>query len=356
MVWKLTLPTVAFEFKNTWGFIMGARQLFQRFFVTYFWLGVLLVVFSIIVNLKVPATGPVASVALKTIETIGIAVVVAAVFDFAVGTNSFIKRIKSLLQGIIVDQDFLGNLDHNSKKRALTALISPSEEERKINAPLEAFYKTYINQILNVSKICVRSNYIFNANIYFDKKKNKIAAKTEISYRIHASKHGYDPISIGFYGSGEDSDVSSVVLTNPIGERMEIDNFSWNNTGAESTINKKTEISLEEFGKSWPHLNVEILIEEIGHDNWIELAWKALQPTDGLRFNVRCDRGIITRANNVFVHGVKIHTEKEQDGELQYSCNQWLNQGSGVVLIAVLEEETPETHIDLSLKENKAEG
>lgn len=89
-------------------------------------------------------------------------------------------------------------------------------------------------------------------------------------------------------------------------------------------------------------LDVELKVTEYGSDHWTLIQFKALQPTDGFRFQLRCEDGITVKDHSIFVVGAKYYLDIADDKKtISVSCNQWINEGTGLcVLVAV-----PDFHI-----------
>ncbi|WP_201532740.1 hypothetical protein [Psychrobacter ciconiae] len=131
---------------------------FFKLFSTYFWVGVSLILFSIVLENYLENPDFSSRVIISLVESIGIAVLVASIFTFASGTSEFVEKIKLLLQDIVVSRNFLGNIDSQSKKDALNSLIKPSNEEKQIYSNIEDYLNTYIKQTMDITAKCVRSN------------------------------------------------------------------------------------------------------------------------------------------------------------------------------------------------------
>ena len=88
--------------------------------------------------------------------------------------------------------------------------------------------------------------------------------------------------------------------------------------------------------KNCNHLDVDLNVQEYGEDHWILLTFKALQPTDGFRFYLRCDDDLFIKDYSVFVVGAKYdvqHNLSNSNKEITITCNQWINEGSGLSLV-----------------------
>ncbi len=71
-------------------------------FQHYIWFGLLLIFLAILIQVSYSDLGIYLQATLETIKTVGIAIVVAALFSYAAGTTSFIEKIEDFLRDIIV--------------------------------------------------------------------------------------------------------------------------------------------------------------------------------------------------------------------------------------------------------------
>jgi len=102
----------------------------RSFFINYFWFGIVLILFAILFDHIVDQKTLPKIIGISLINNIGIAILVASIFTFASGTSQFVDKITELLKDIVIDRNFLGNIDSDSKRNALNALIKPSETEK----------------------------------------------------------------------------------------------------------------------------------------------------------------------------------------------------------------------------------
>lgn len=306
----------------------------RSFFINYLWLGVLLVCIAIILDIQYQAQ-PNRHLAISSviflIEAIGIAIIVAAIFTFASGTSYFMQKIRSLLQDIVVSRSFLANIDIESKKEALKALIKPSAEEQKIYSNLEDYYNKCIENTLSISQKCVRSNYCVNCVVRYDKDKGRVITRDTAIYRIYPTEDGYKEIEVKLYDYQEDFPpvCEKMMISNPNGERLNYQplDLEKKEGGGEKFMFGKVDIG--EFGHEASHLDIETTWLATEHDHWATIGFQALQPTDGFRYHLICEDDIKIRSVTVFTFGIDYKVE-QSDKELIVSSSQWLHEGAGL--------------------------
>lgn len=302
-----------------------------KLFSNYFWLGIVLILLSIIISLNFNEIPFWVSICMRLLEAVGVAVLVASIFTYASGTSEFIDKIKLLLQDIVINRNFLGNIDSTSKREALSSLIKPSIEEKLLYSNIEGYLNTYIAQTMDVTSKCVRSNYSVNARAYIED--GKVYVDSKISYRLYPTKDGYSDIRVGFL-AGEESSACRRVIVNPqSGERAEIKDLEYKEITIDAGKARLATIDLSSYAKNCSHLDIEIDMKECGYDHWMMLSFAALIPTDKFRHMLRCEDGLVIRAHHTFIHGAKFHIDQPSDIEINISCNEWVNEGTGLSIL-----------------------
>lgn len=320
--------------------IFEARNIFdwvRKFFATYFWFGAILILLNIILDLNYPAEGRRywLSITIKLIEAVGVSILIASIFTFASGTSDFIGKIRGLLEDIIVRRNFLANIDPEGKKEALKALIQPSASEVNKYPNIGDYYGYFIEKTLSIAAKSVRSNYQVSSRAYFDNNKKKIAIEGIYSYRLYPSSDGFNDITVGF--EHVESCCDYVAISDPSGELMMKNKPALKEHNEGEDITYRTAISVKEFGSGKNHLDVELKVIEYGEDHWKMIQFKALQPTDGFKFQLRCEGAVTVKEHAIFVVGAKYYLRQSENGDFfSVACNQWVNEGTGLCVLVSL--------------------
>lgn len=294
------------------------------------------------------------TIIIKLIEGFGTAILIAAVFTFASSSIEFIEQVKRLLEEIVLQRNFLSNLDSNKKKEALKLIIQPSLNEKNSYPNIGEYYDYSINKTLDVGKLSVRSNYNINCRAYYDKELKRVLVEGVYSYRLFPSSEGFKDIIVGF--EDKDSFCSYVTVSDPNGEQKKyiretgetkqnenLIKLESHNSGGDITYRANISIddfSIDDSGKEKNHLDVELSVTEYGYNHWKLIQFKALQPTDGFKFHIHCDGDLEIVEHAIFVVGAKYYLqESENKKDFSVSCNQWINEGTGLcVLISIPHE------------------
>ncbi|MES2534763.1 MAG: hypothetical protein V4632_02725 [Pseudomonadota bacterium] len=309
--------------KSTWNWL-------RAFFLNYLWLGITILLVSILLEKSYPEQTRIywLSIAIKLIEGIGISILIASIFTFASGTSEFIEKIKSLLEDIVVRREFLANMDPESKKEAIKALIQPSVSEKNKYPNIGDYYGYFIDKTLEIKEKSVRSNYAINARAFFCTEKKLIAIEGIYTYRLYPSADGFNDIILGF--EDKDSFCSLVTVSDPEGKRTTFEKPELTHFNENGDVSYRATIQVKDFANGKNHIDVELRLTEFGTDHWKLIQFKALQPTDGFRFHLHCDGEIRIQEHAIFVVGATYHLEvPEGKQSITFTCNQWVNEGTG---------------------------
>lgn len=303
---------------------------FKRFFINYFWLGVVLILISMQIN-EPDAPNSYWNMASRFMETIGLAVFVASLFSFTFESVSFQEKMQEIVEKIVLKRTFLNNLTNEKKKEALHHLLKPTEQEIEKYSNIEDFYNYFIDETLNVSSKNVRSNYSINLRAKYDSTSNRVYTEGIYSYRLYPSKNGYTDITVGFLKDDIESKVD-VIVSLPDGNRKQFLDTALEYEETETL--RKTSIKLDEECSKFKHIDVELRLKEFGQNHWENVFFKAEQATDGFKFTLYCEDGITIKTYSVFDVGHNYHIDINDDKqEIHIACHQWLNEGAGISMV-----------------------
>jgi hypothetical protein len=301
----------------------------------YFWIGIILILISLFLQLYIVNKNLWWNILILFLQTIGVSMFVASLFSFVVDSYSFQEKLKELVEHIVLKRDFLRELPIERKKEALSYLIKPSEEEIEKYSNIEDFYKYFIEEIINVSKKNIRSNYNINVTVKYDKDKNKVYLDGIYSYRLYPSEKGYSDIIVGCLKSDKNFTFEAIINF-PNGNRKR---YTF------SEIKEKCEkeefkdkivyfIKVNEFCKEFPHVDIELRVKEFGYNHWMNVFFKAEQATDGFRMSVTCENDLKIKNYLLFDIGQNYNIDMFEENKIFHiSCYQWIKEGSGVSLI-----------------------
>lgn len=316
-------------------FLTNIINLLKNIFWNYAWFGIALILISIILGLEHPTPNKYLYILIKSLETIGLSILISAIFTWAAESKKFINNMQQLLESIIIKRNFLSNIDSEGKKSALKSLIQPTTEELKNYPNIGSYYEYFINKTLSISEKSVRSNYNISSRAYFDKDKNKIAIEGTYTYRLFPNSTGYLPIVVGFHQPKiEGSQCIYLHVTDTDGKRKSLQDLDLKEEDKGGVITSSTQLDITDFGKGHEHLTVDLKVIEMGGENEQLLQFTALQPTDGFRFELHCENSICIVDKAIFVVGTQYYVDLSDDKKnITITCNQWINEGSGIAIM-----------------------
>lgn len=299
----------------------------------YFWIGIILIIIALFLQVYINNKNIWLNIIILFLQTIGVSMFVASLFSFVVDSYSFQEKLRRLVENIVLKRNFLRELPVERKKEALHYLIKPSENEIEKYSNIEDFYNYFIEEIMNVSKKNIRSNYNINIKVKYDDEKNKVFSDGIYSYRLYPSEDGYTDILIGFLKEDADSSVD-LVINFPNGERKKFSFEDIEDKFEEDETSKKASISINEFCKNYHHVDIELRVKEYGQNHWMNVFFKAEQATDGFKMSVFCDNDLNIKNYLLFDVGHNYHIDiSDNKKEFHISCFQWIGEGAGVSLV-----------------------
>lgn len=312
---------------------------FFEMFSKYFWLGLVAVLASIILQdmiIKYQWDNFIVKLIPTLASTLGLTIIVASFFTYTLGTKEFIEYIEAKLEDIIIARNFLKNMDDNKKSEALHSILKPNKLQQKIYSNLNAFYEYYINDIMNVSEKNVRSDYNMSIEVHYDEAKGKIYAIGSVVYRLYPSVHGYVPITLGVEKDNPESKCTRLEIFDEDGkcEKIKLETLEYKENTKHDNM-KIASVPLDEYsvGNEGQHLTIELDFKEYGFDHWMAFKFLVFQPTDGINFEIKCNDSIKIKERIIYDLQSKYHISVNEDSRYKISSHQWIEEGSGLMII-----------------------
>ena len=249
-------------------------------------------------------------------------------------STEFISHISGLLENIVVRRDFLSKLNNSDKRNVLKILLRPSELGGQVYSKIDDYFDVYTEKSFLIFDKNIRSNYSIKGFAHVDSQISKVAIDVTYAYRLYPSVNKkFDPIEIGFLDNI--SKCSFIEIYAPDGQRKRRTDIQPMQIEEESGLKwflSKVEIP-EDF-KKFPYLNIELKVIEYGQDHWNHYVFKALQPTDGFSFSLRCDNNLFIQSYMVYDISKFYHIDVSNDcKEIDIKCHQWIEEGAGLSVI-----------------------
>lgn len=303
-----------------------------NFFTKWFFIGLFLILLSVVASvLWVPQSLLEESLSMifsGLLSTVGIALLLGAVFDFSKNSEAFIQFVSKILKDIVMSKRFLSSLSDKDKEEALSLILKPTDKQIEHYSNINAFFKKRINESTNMFDINFRTNLVLNAEV--TKQDGKVFCKTTLTQTMYKIQDTFKPLEIIFEKEG--SELLEVQILPPQGDGCSIaGNQSQYERGGITYI-KYSLIIPPEFEK-YDHLTVKRTYLEPGYDHWMNFYWQSLSPYEGIVCSIDCRDDLTIKDYMIFddqaYYDVKFANEKKR---LEITSSQWLDTNTGFVV------------------------
>ena len=288
--------------------------------------------FSLYVDAKYGYVGSIEiKIAIDIIRTLSIAIFVAGIFSWISSSQRFLDRIVAILKEILIDKKFLASLDEKKKKEAMKLLFR-SDELVELVPNIDEYYDFYIDHIKKVADENVRTNYLVETKVRYDKEKGRVVCEKLHRYRMYRNEKGfYDNFTIGFSPINLEFSLSKIKISgaNDFLEDIEAPAFEEKDLDGEKM--KIATIKMKKF-EAEKFLNIEFTSTEVGYDHWYTAAIELIKPTNGLTYNVTCEDGLVVKNIDTFSQGANFRIIQEEKSAQIYA-DHWINPGSGISVV-----------------------
>lgn len=314
------------------------RMYMNKFSITGILLILVAAVLSCVIELIPAANGFlvfIISVFTNMLNTVGIALCIGAIFDFAKNSKDFLSFVSDILEKIVVSQEFLSIMDEKDKRRVLEQVLRPSGVQIEECSSIELFYKKSIDSMMNLYAKNFKTNLIITIEIM--KENDVVVARGELTHRIYKVNNSYLPIYTTF--EHEDSKIVNSYILTPGQKKVEMKSENINTENYDGKKNDgialKYITEIPESYKNEDYLTICREIYEKGNDHWINFHWTALTACDGIYFKVFCRDGISVKDHLVF-DDKKLYdiTMNDSHTEMTIISNSWLDPYTGFTLTA----------------------
>jgi len=269
-------------------------------------------------------------------QSVGIAILVANIFSFVIGTEQFMQYIRERLINIVLSKEFITKLSPDEQRNLLHMVLKPAKELSAIYSGISDYFEQYIYDSLKLFDSCYRGHMVLDAVASFNEEKGCIQVEFDLDYIVYKVADVFEPIRLGL--EDEDSEhIKTVIkgsrdlhseLTNENAENIEVD---------DPTMKKMMEIKIPEKFNKLSHVNVSRKIVEYGSDHWQVFSYKTIKACDQLTITLRCKDGLVIR--NCSTYGVQNRFAIERDDcKVKVTHNNWLSPGFGVNIMVAKEK------------------
>lgn len=306
------------------------------FFTKYTVWGFVIILLAVIIDLLNKNSYFTLDILQNVLSSIGIAILVGAIFDFSKNSEAFTSFVSNILRNIVVSKDFLNVMSEEEKKNSLELILKPTNLQIEQCSSIDMYYKKAINTFMDLYTTPFKTDLIIN--IYIKKENGRLIAIGDMTHKIYKVNGEFQPIITTF--EKEECKIIKSYIILPSGEKKELKNDSIEEKNNKIEIQEengeiarkyKTIIPAEYCNNSF--LTVCREIYEQGNDHWINFHWLTLTVCDGIYFKLRCEDGITIKDYLVFDNKMcyDIEMSKSKDTITIISTN-WLNSYSGFSL------------------------
>lgn len=309
-------------------------RLLKMFFGKIFWLGLIVILLSCIVDMKWGGTFWV-SIIVNCASTVGIAVMLGAIFDFSRNSEEFIGFMSDIIKRTMITKDFLEELTDEEKKNVLETVVIPSNSYLKKYSSINNYYQKAIDAFVDLGKTPFKTN--LTINIIAKIENNTVVCEGNVSYRRYRVGDKYKPIITTFERT--DSAMQNNYILLPDGTRYDlkpsedVEVIEQDELQQEKILKKFITNVPDEYNE-FPYITICREIKEVGCDHWINFNWSSLTACDGICFELHCLDGLIIKEHKVFdnpkLYEINLNT---QEDKINIVSTSWLNEYTGFSVI-----------------------
>ncbi len=302
------------------------------------YIGVGLILISVIANLcesSCPQGIPsfVVSVLCNTLSTIGIALLIGAIFDLAKNSQEFIESISKILSNIVVSKEFLNTLSENDKRQALELILQPSGDQLQQYSNINHYFQKKIDESVAIFDTNFKSHLSLDVTAY--REDGKVKARSKLQYRIYKINNEYQPIQTWFEEEGSEFLSTKIICNSKIFEIKQDDQSEMDSEENRTKITyQKSFFEIPKEYQDSPYVTVQYDIVEPGFDHWMNYTWTSLTPYDGLNFSLTCKDGLTVKQHRLFDNGNGYTVDIDEDKKgIRILSTEWLNSFTGLSII-----------------------
>lgn len=312
----------------------------RKFFSKWFYISLLLILVGLIFaasSSSHPSHMYLLGLISKFLESVGIAIFVAHIFTFTLGTEEFISFIRDRLINVVLSKDFVTKLSPAEQKNLLHMVLKPTKELSSIYSGINDYFNQYVEESMSLFDTCYRGHMVLDGYASYNQEKGCIQIRYDLDYMVYKIGDEFESLKLGF----EDDSFEHVrtiiraageqeqkVPENLISEIEEI---------GDPTIKKLYNMTVPtEFNKH-SQINVSRRIIEYGNDHWQVFSYKTIKACDRLTVVLRCEAGLEIKNSNIY--GVQDECViEEEEGQVKVVFNDWLSPGFGVSILVAKKE------------------
>lgn len=312
---------------------------FKKFFNIWFLLSVCIILLGLFlkeISIQNQTLMNIKLLLADALQNIGLAIIVANIFNFIIGTDQFIDYIREKLIEIVLSKEFVSRLSENDQKKLLKITLKPTRELTAIYSGIEEYFDEYIDNSMKLFDSSYRGQMNINADASIDKKNNCLKIEWDLTYIIYKVAEKFEPIP---FWLGDEKSIH--VETQIIGDNL--DKISINDEDLEEisevddpSMARGYTFQIPETFNKYKEVTIRRKFVEYGSDHWQIFCYKAIKPCHRMFVTLQCEKGLSIKEPNTFGVNDEFFIEHSED-KVRFSYNGWLSPGYGVTALISLD-------------------
>ncbi len=275
----------------------------------------------------------------KLLESVGIAIFIANIFTFILGTNEFMTYVRKKLMKIVISKDFITQLNEDEQKKLLHLTLRPTKKLSEIYSGINDYFNSYINKSINLFTKSYRGNLILNIEFSFNEEKNCIQSEIEMDYDIYKVTDSFEPLEFYFEDESFEHKYTKIFGKNKefIVEGKDglekIDKTEY----SDSSMNDGYNLPIPEEFNQCNQININRKFVEYGNDHWQVFSYKTTKAYHKMVLFVECKDGLIIRNYSTFGVSEDFKVVNQNDRKLKITYTDWMSPGFGVNLVVAID-------------------
>lgn len=313
----------------------------KNFFSYWFYVSIILLLIGLIISTvdksEFPEVTYLLTLSANLFQSVGLAIFIANIFTFIIGTNQFLSFIRDRLVQIVVSKNFISTLNQEEQYKLLHLTLKPTNDLSNLYSGINDYFNNYIKESMKLFDNSYRGKLQLDATASFNREKNCIQIESEMDYIVYKVSDEFDPIPLMFEDEKSEHLFTSIKAPGKDIHRVSDDNCKDMESISDPSLTKGVNIEVPEEFNSEKHIHVTRKFVEYGNDHWQAYSYKSVRPYDGLIIKLKCEDNISIRAFNTYGKEEDFTVEKENKYiKIQY--HDWLTPGFGVNIIVSIND------------------
>jgi len=314
------------------------------FFSRWFWLSIVIILIGLIIEQQISSnTTPTSNLThyLLTLlsnlfQGIGLAVFIANIFTFILGTNEFLQYIRNILMKVVISKEFITTLNQSEQQKLLHLSLKPSKDLSLLYSGINDYFDKYINESMKLFDKSYRGHLSLNAVASYNSEKECIQVVCDLDYIVYRVSDKFEPLQV-FFEEDNAEHISTTINAHQLPKvTLTQENLQDAENITDPTVKKGYLAEIPDQFNEKTHININRKIIEYGNDHWQCFSYKSIKAYDGMVINLKCEDNIVVRNCNTYGKEDDFTIEQEKNSiKVQY--HDWLTPGFGVNIIIALD-------------------